>query len=112
MVINSYLTDYKVEFGDKKFRKLVAEVDSSKRYTAFISECSNRQLKPTPSSFYECIMNSFLVSFSSKSKLVALAMLLLTRWNNEVNSNNLILSQSEVDTYASKIIQQGDQLGF
>lgn len=79
--ITGFLHDYKIEFGERKLRKLEGEISSAKRCISFISECRVRKILPSPSDFYGCIMNSVFYSFANKYKLTALSLLLLNRWN-------------------------------
>lgn len=109
--ITGYLSDYKKEFGERKLRKLILEVSSAKRFNSFIHECLTRSILPNPSDFYACIMNSIFYSFSGKHKLIALAMLLLNRWNDEVNAKQGLLDTYNLDHFAKRLIQEGNQLG-
>lgn len=106
-----YLTDYRIEFGERKFRKLISEVSDAKRFNIFIQECITTGVLPNPIDFYSCVMNSILYSFSGKYKLIAAALLLLNRWNDEVNANQRLLNEYDLDNFAKRLIQEGNQLG-
>lgn len=110
--INSFLTDYKTEFGERNLRKLINEVNSAKRFNSFIVECKTRRLLPNPNDFYACIMNSIFYSFAGKYKLIALSMLLLNRWNEDVNKTYGLMDENDLDHFAKRLIQEGNQLGI
>ena len=110
-IISEYITFYKTEFGERKLRKLISEVSRAKRFKSFIQECNTRGILPNPKDFYACIMNSIFYSFSGKQKLIAVSLLLLNRWNEEVNSKQRIFDEHDLNQFAKRLIQVGNQLG-
>jgi hypothetical protein len=106
-----FLKYYRSEMGDRKFRKVAKEVQTAKRFDHLMRMSTKQLAMPKANVFFEYIMSSFKYSFARKSKLTAVALLLLERWDNEVNSIYKISSEVEVDINAQRIIDEGTKLG-
>jgi len=107
-----FLNYYRSEIGDRKFRKIVEEVNTAKRFNQLIKISAKHRVLPGTKDFFECILNSLEYSFAGKQKLIAMALLLMDRWNKEVNSKYGISSDDEVSKKAQRIINDGGQLGI
>ena len=105
------LADYKKEFGDRRFRKLNSEINEAKRFKKFIEISLDQILLPNPADFYNCILNNIKYSFAGKTKLIVLALLLLKKWNEEVNNKYDLLNENDLDMFAYKLIEKGHTLG-
>lgn len=109
--ISEYLNYYRTEMGERKFRKLIKEVDTAKRFNQFIRDSIEQMILPGTNDFYACIMHSLKYSFAGREKIVAVALLLLNRWNDEVNRKYEIADSYELEKFASILIREGGQLG-
>ena len=111
-ILETYLNTFRNEEGERKFRKLANAIETEKRFNTFISQTRvNRQL-PNPDYFYEVVMASVFLSFAGKPKLTTMALLMLQRWDNEVNSGQSLMTSKEVESFADELILSGNQLGI
>ena len=110
--ITDYLQFYKEEYGARKLRKIESEVYKSRRFNDFISQSYSRNILPSPKDFYGCIMNSIKYSFASKYTLIATALILLLRWNDEVNIHKKLRNVNDIKSYAEVLMQEGNSLGM
>lgn len=110
-VSENFLEEYKTQFGTRKFNKMRESVQRDKRFNRFIEDCKQRAVFPYPKDYFTVVMNSPLLSFSSKHKLTAMALLLMYRWMLEVNNSHGFIEPSELDGYSRKIISEGNALG-
>jgi len=88
--IEGYLESYKSEFGDKKYRSILNDIYSRKRFNSFITTTLKGVYMPQPDVFIHCVMNSPSYMFSSKFKVAVASLILLKRWDEEVNNAHII----------------------
>ena len=106
-----YLDYYRSEIGERKFRKIIKEVETAKRFNHLMKSSAEQRAQPSAKDFFEYIMNSLKYSFAGKEKLIAMALLLLNRWDNEVNAKYKISNEYKLDMTVEGIFSEGNQLG-
>ena len=106
-----YLDYYRSEIGERKFRKLIKEVETAKRFNHMMKSSAEQRAQPNVKDFFEYIMNSLKYSFAGIEKLIAMALLLLDRWNREVNAKCQISDDNKVNMTVEYIFLEGNQLG-
>lgn len=106
-----FLDYYRSEMGDRKFRKLIKEVDTANRFNQLMKDSKDQMLLPGTSDFYACILHSVKYTFAGKEKLLAVAFLLLERWNKEINMKYNLKSPEQLDQFVELLIMESSQLG-
>jgi len=107
-----YISYYRNEIGERKFRKILKEIKTAKRFNYLMKASAEQRTMPGASDFFEFILQSVRYSFAGKQKLTFMALLLLNRWNEEVNSRYNISDDLEIDMKVQLIFREGDQLGI
>lgn len=92
----SYYNDFLHEFGERKIRKIAKTITDSKHTLNMLNQLKKLRLPPNATTLRQCILSNFSLSFASKSTELFAMVFLLKKWNDEVNINNIIASETEV----------------
>lgn len=84
--LNDYFTQYRQKHGEGKIMRVFTEVETSKRFNVFISDCRFHGSLPPAKLFIECVLSSIKYAFAGNEKIALAALMLLDRWNREVNN--------------------------
>lgn len=109
--LNKFISTYKSEFGERKFRKIESDVNTGQRFNVFLSECKQRKFLPQADNFIHCAMDSIKYSFASKYKVTVTALLLFKIWDDEINQVFNIEEHFILEGHIKKIISSARELG-
>lgn len=106
-----FIEYYRKEIGERKFRKLIKEIETAKRFNHLMKSSADQRAQPSAKDLFEYIMNSLKYSFAGKQKLTFMALLLFNRWNEEVNAKYQISDPYKINMTVESIFYEGNQLG-
>tara|TARA_R110000868_G_scaffold82956_2_gene233998 strand:+ start:279 stop:626 length:348 start_codon:yes stop_codon:yes gene_type:complete len=107
-----YLEYYTKDYGERDLNKILHAVSNDKRFNNLIAFSLQNKVLPTPNDFIECVMNKITWSFAKKTKIIAAAIILLLRWDAEVNQKYGLASSSTLEGFTLSIIESGNQMGM
>ena len=105
-------SSYAREFGERKLKKIIYKVGTSKKVEGFISESKFNRVPPHFDYIIQMLNEIPYFIFSRGQTLVVGAMLALQKWDEEVNMDNSILSEEELRQRALYLITESKSMFF
>ena len=94
-LIESYIGDYVREYGERSARKTIETIISSKFTELFLRRSIATGVIPTHKAIETCVLNNFSFTFANRRKVRFASIMLLNIWNNEVNKELYLASDSQ-----------------
>lgn len=103
-LLESYITDYTREYGERNARKIINTIKSSKHTANLLNQSSTGRFLPNVGDFNSFVLSNFSLSFAKTSKIRFASIILLNYWHNDVNNSLNIASEEEVLYLFNRII--------
>ncbi|AFU69147.1 MULTISPECIES: hypothetical protein [Psychroflexus] len=88
------IKDYFRENGEAKARKIITKINNSKHTGSFMYQSRSRRMTPTANDLGSTVLSNVSLSFARPSTVKFACLILLDKWNNEIN-NDLYLASEE-----------------
>ena len=111
--ILEYFTDsYIKEFGERKFRTILEKIMTSDKISGLISTVKYKGIPPGSKDFLYCLNEIPYFIFSRGQTQAIAALLALERWNEEVNSQQYLLTDEGLKLRAINILKDSKATFF
>ncbi len=94
------------EFGERKFKTVLEKVMTSNKISGLISTAKYKGVSPGSKDFLYCLNEIPYFIFSRGQTQALAALIALQRWNEEVNSQQFLLSEESLRLRAVNILEE------
>jgi len=101
-IISSYIR----EFGERKFKTVLDKVMTSNKISGLISTAKYKEVPPGSKDFLYCLNEIPYFIFSRGQTQAVAALIALQRWNEEVNSQQFLLSEEGLKLRVVNILEE------
>ncbi len=101
-VISAYIR----EFGERKFKTVLKKIMTSNKISRLISTAKYKNIPPGSKDFLYCLNEIPYFIFSRGQTQAVAALIALQKWNEEVNSQQCLLTKEELKLRAMNIIDE------
>lgn len=91
-----YYDNFRIKKGDSKVSKIVKTINNSKHTGSFLYQSRQKRIVPRAFDFGACVNSNFLLGISGFDNTKFAAIMLLDKWNNEVNSELGLIDDNEL----------------
>lgn len=91
-----YYNEFLREYGERKIRNIKQTIDDSKHTRSLLNQCYTKKVAPNATVLRQIMLSNIKLSFASKPVGIFAMSLLLKKFNDEVNIDECIISDSEV----------------
>ena len=105
-ILEFVIFSYSREYGEIKFKKIFEKVMTSNKISGLISTVKYKGLPPGSKDFLYCLNEIPFFIFSSNKTQALAALIALQRWNEEVNSQEFLLSEDGLRLRALNILNE------
>ncbi len=100
------------EHGELKLRKIYEKIMKSNKVSGFISKVRFMNIVPGSKDYLGCLNETTYFLFSKNSTLAIGALFALQRWNEEVNSQEFLLSERGLHERAMGILNTSGLINY
>ncbi|MCL2858808.1 MAG: hypothetical protein FWF42_03860 [Streptococcaceae bacterium] len=93
-------------YGEREFKKILDKVMTSNKISGLISTLKYKGIPPGSQDFLYCLNEIPYFLFSQRQKVAIGALIALQRWNEEVNSQQFLLSEEGLRLRAVNILKE------
>lgn len=101
---NEFIRTYEKNFGSIKFNKEKGKVETSKRNLKFLETFRKSPARLNGDDFFTIITNDPTYLFAKRETITLAALLLLNKWDYELNQELQLFSFTDVEKMADRII--------
>lgn len=105
-ILEYVVTAYTKEFGERKFKTVLNKIITSNKISGLISTARYKGVVPGSMDFLYCLNEIPYFIFSRGQTQALAALIALERWNEEVNSEQFLLSEEELKLRAVNILEE------
>jgi hypothetical protein len=102
--VSKFVNDYKVEFGIIKFRRQNEIIETSRNVRDFMARFKDGPHPVNGDDFFFTIINNPGYLFAKKRTIAVASLLLLSKWDFEINQQYEMYSLHEVENIAARIL--------
>jgi hypothetical protein len=99
------IKDYFREKGEVKARKIITKINNSKHTGSFMYESRSRRIIPTAKDLGSTVLSNVSLSFARPSTVKFACLILLDKWNNEVNHELYLASEEHLASILRSVYQ-------
>ena len=107
-ILEFVIFSYSQKYGETKFKKVFEKVMTSNKISGLISTVKYNGLPPGSKDFLYCLNEIPFFIFSSNKTQALAAIIALQRWNEEVNSQEFLLSEDGLKLRALNVLKELD----
>ena len=111
-ITSDFMEKYKHDYGELKFNKVYIKVFSSNKIGRLIQKSKERQLAPNHKDWIPLFNEIPFFLFSNADTITLGAIIAISRWNDECNSQNKLLNNYEMYLLILNIITETDKFRF
>ena len=108
--IEIFRENYIREYGERKYRKVLSKIHSSKKIGNLIHQSQIKQLSPNKNDFLYCLNEVPFFMFSKADTLAIGAVLALELWHNTLNQDYYYLDEYNLNRVFEGIIIDCDKI--
>ena len=105
-ILDYAITSYIREFGERKFKTVLNKVMTSNKISGLISTAKYKGVPPDSKDLLYCLNEIPYFIFSRGQTQAVAALIALQRWNEEVNSQQFLLSEDGLRLRAVNILEE------
>jgi hypothetical protein len=107
-ILDYVISDYIREFGERKFKTVLDKVMTSNKISGLIKISKEQGVAPGSKDFLHCLNEIPYFIFSRGQTQALGALISLQKWNDEVNSQKLILTEEGLKLRAINILKESE----
>ena len=108
--LNDYLNSFKLEFGERKFRKVENKIFNSNKVSSLINISRQRMVVPNQNDYLPMLHEIPYFIFARREIIAAGAILALERWNLECNKDLQLASDIDLSRILHGIFNEISQI--
>ena len=105
-ILEYFVTAYIREFGERKFKTVLDKIMTSNKISGLISTAKYKGVAPGSKDFLYCLNEIPFFIFSRGQTQAVGALIALQRWNEEVNSQQFLLTDEGLKLRAVNILEE------
>lgn len=99
------IKDYFRENGEIKARKIITKINNSSHTGSFMYQCRSRRIIPSAKDLGSTVLSNISLSFARPSTVKFASLILLDKWNNEINSELHLASDERLTSILRSVYQ-------
>jgi hypothetical protein len=104
-VIGSFTEGYIREYGERKLRKISSKINESNGVMKYLVKLQEVNTSPLCDDIIATVMNMPYFMVAKKETVAIASIILLEMWNDKINLDNKLLSDSGLETLARRILR-------
>lgn len=109
IITSNVISDYKREFGERKFKRIAAKINRSKRVSRFI-ERSKKECTVPINDVLPMVMGIPLFSFTRAETLLLATTIVMKTWDKECNIDGQIIDYYMLGLKMREVYQEIGQM--
>lgn len=97
--------EYLRENGEVKTRKIIAKINNSRHTGSFMYQCRSKRIIPSANDLGSTVLSNVSLSFARPSTVKFACLILLDKWNNEINTELYLASEQQVINILRSVYQ-------
>jgi hypothetical protein len=109
-LVEKFTYDFISEYGNKALRKINSKIENSRSVRMYLIKLQEINVEPHPKDLIVTIMNMPFFMMAHREKVAMASILLLLKWNNELNRNSKIADSNVLTIIFRDVLREAGSI--